>query len=1418
MHFAFAYINPGDFKIVPMDGVDEQLLTDFTAVKSKNSGLKTIVSIGGWSFSDNGTDTQPLFGEICGNADNRKTFISNLMDFMQQYAFDGVDFDWEYPGATDRGGSDDDGVNFTTMLKELRAAVDAAVGEYSIAFTIPTSYWYLRHFDLKASVEQADMVNVMSYDLHGVWDSTDPIGNQVLAHTNITEINEALDLLWRNDIPASKLNLGLGFYGRSFQLSDPTCYKPGCAFKGGASPGSCTDNSGTLSYAEIMDIIDQKNLSPYYDKDAQVKYIVWNQDQWVSYDDKETFQAKIKLANSLGLGGLLIWSVDQDTTELDALQGVLYPDSVDVFKSQADDASYWQEATAQDCYVTDCGGTCNTGFIKIENQPCGSAKPVTRHSSEKDSLLCCPLTSAPDPDNCRWRGSAPSCNGHCQNGEVMLEMNKWGDGDYCEDGNKAYCCDASSEETENTCYWTGVAGSCASDELPLTFAGTFLETIADIVSLGSLTGQLLADFLSDVDMDLRRLYCCPKDEVSRWDNCNWYGTPGTCYDNHCDAGTQVQLTESDYGAGQSCFPRLERTRTFCCDPANGASPFLPVPLAYLFPEPPTGDDIDTDYDLEIDDTWGTGKAKADSEDDPDNAAFAFWVMVSPTEIQTSLRKRDGSDWELFGCEGATSDEENTIQMVCTDHSADSNCYKIGLGHGVPGTILEMPSGCGVAKYAVAKSMMPAEDQTLPSHLSHLHRRLEGRSPVVYDLTFDYNWMRVPRDLGDTQVRVDYSNEDGYWDAIVDKAASKRKAKRSLADVGGSHKRWLEEEYRNDAHLSDLSERELRERWFGDDVIAWLKGLLNLNIQPKFTHDYSDSVTAIIIKDDWTCKPNEYTTLSTSLNAKAVANIKVSSSFGMTLVFNLAENLDLSNSYLYLKTMGEVNAVFSIDALAKASFDSGEFSIATLPFPGASFTIPKLMTVGPKFILNAQASADVSLAGHFETNVDIASWDFQQTYPDENSDWDPTSLASPSRDFNLKGLEQPTFNLSVTAKGSVTAHLRPTLSFGITFEDTWKIGKCTAELVVDGWVRARAQANLAGTDADTCPFKYGIDAGAVMTARATAPDAFGWNPKSFDFFSLSSNIIPGDGTDDYVCVGVDSTETTKRSELEVYEIEEDMLLSLPSRRRQARNAQAESNSSVSLLSKRSATYGPFFSIPAKGKLCPTLASDSTTGAACNAIKGYDDDQFNDQDLMRKRDLDPRQVDLSEIEKATGEDFAGLVQRMSVELDKRDLDVTASVGSQSPELLHQAIEGILGNGTFDSSILELYQALVARGGTEFYEICKGDAVMKYKTASYPETGTLYDNEDWGDCNNFDLVDDNTETAGHSYIAEHILERQIIQQFDKDYLLGQTSPYPALTRCQYIKKYWESATAWTNSDLGDKPWNVIGQAWPNTAAGTG
>lgn len=59
----------------------------------------------------------------------------------------------------------------------------------------------MQNFDIVNLVKIVDWFNVMIYDLHGTWDSTDRfIGPIVNAHTNLTEIDQAKDLFWRNNV------------------------------------------------------------------------------------------------------------------------------------------------------------------------------------------------------------------------------------------------------------------------------------------------------------------------------------------------------------------------------------------------------------------------------------------------------------------------------------------------------------------------------------------------------------------------------------------------------------------------------------------------------------------------------------------------------------------------------------------------------------------------------------------------------------------------------------------------------------------------------------------------------------------------------------------------------------------------------------------------------------------------------------------------------------------------------------------------------------------------------------------------------------------------------------------------------------------------------------------------------------------
>lgn len=42
-------------------------------------------------------------------------------------------------------------------------------------------------------------------------------------------------------------------------------------------------------------------------------YLVYGDDNWISYDDPKTYQMKIDYANNLGISGLVIWAVDLDS-------------------------------------------------------------------------------------------------------------------------------------------------------------------------------------------------------------------------------------------------------------------------------------------------------------------------------------------------------------------------------------------------------------------------------------------------------------------------------------------------------------------------------------------------------------------------------------------------------------------------------------------------------------------------------------------------------------------------------------------------------------------------------------------------------------------------------------------------------------------------------------------------------------------------------------------------------------------------------------------------------------------------------------------------------------------------------------------------------------------------------------------------
>lgn len=157
--------------------------------------------------------------------------------------------DWEYPAATDRGGSSDDIANFVILLAEMREAFDATNPGWEITCTLLSSYWYMQNFDLESMQKYVSYFNMMSYDLHGMWDQGNKYtGSYLRGHTNLTEIDIGMDLLWRNNIDPKKVVMGMGFYGRSFTMADSECHTADCEFSAVGGAGPCSQSAGILYY------------------------------------------------------------------------------------------------------------------------------------------------------------------------------------------------------------------------------------------------------------------------------------------------------------------------------------------------------------------------------------------------------------------------------------------------------------------------------------------------------------------------------------------------------------------------------------------------------------------------------------------------------------------------------------------------------------------------------------------------------------------------------------------------------------------------------------------------------------------------------------------------------------------------------------------------------------------------------------------------------------------------------------------------------------------------------------------------------------------------------------------------------------------------------------------------------------------
>jgi chitinase len=281
----------------PLRGNFNQLLK----LKKMYPDIKVVWSFGGWTYSGGfgqAAQNPAVFAESCYNL---------LHDARWNGLFDGIDIDWEYPNACGLTCDTSGTQAFTNLMSALRSKF----GNELVTAAITADGTSGGKIDLGGygtAAQYVDYYQVMTYDYFGAWDKDGPTaphsplnsfsGQPIAGFDGATAIAKLKSV----GVPASKLLLGFGYYGRGW--TGVTQATPGGSATG-AAPG--TYEAGIEDYKVLV------NKCPATGTVGGTAYAYCN-GEWWSYDTPATIATKTAWANAQGLGGAFAWELSGDTS------------------------------------------------------------------------------------------------------------------------------------------------------------------------------------------------------------------------------------------------------------------------------------------------------------------------------------------------------------------------------------------------------------------------------------------------------------------------------------------------------------------------------------------------------------------------------------------------------------------------------------------------------------------------------------------------------------------------------------------------------------------------------------------------------------------------------------------------------------------------------------------------------------------------------------------------------------------------------------------------------------------------------------------------------------------------------------------------------------------------------------------------
>ncbi|KAJ7267504.1 glycoside hydrolase superfamily [Mycena rebaudengoi] len=273
-------------------------------LKLANRNLKVLLSVGGWTYSQSG------HFNFVTSAASRATFVSNAVQMIEDYGFDGIDLDFEYPANAQQG------QGFADLFTALRSAFDSLAARkgdttpYQISAAVSAGAANYANLVVPQMNSVLTFWNLMAYDYAGSWltfsdNQANLFGG---ARTNVST-DAAVKAFVARGATANKITMGIPLYGRAFENTNGL----GQPYSG-IGPG--TIEAGVYSYKALplagAQIFQNTTDVTSYSYNAATKELV-------TYDTPAIVKLKAQYTVTNNLAGSMFWELSTDKVGSESL-------------------------------------------------------------------------------------------------------------------------------------------------------------------------------------------------------------------------------------------------------------------------------------------------------------------------------------------------------------------------------------------------------------------------------------------------------------------------------------------------------------------------------------------------------------------------------------------------------------------------------------------------------------------------------------------------------------------------------------------------------------------------------------------------------------------------------------------------------------------------------------------------------------------------------------------------------------------------------------------------------------------------------------------------------------------------------------------------------------------------------------------